>query len=596
MSFFEELKKKAEYAASPEGTKEASEFLGLPEYEKMLERTRSGQLSLTPLEVMGMAGRPIESVTAAPARAAISSLQGNLDLGEAMRAFANQFGRNVDLAPTGAQIAEKAGLQGKAAAAAGLGLDIAIDPSSIMGGAALKAGAAMKALPLLGLAGTVAKAGKIEKAAEVGSVLAKQDPLGFYSKLEDVILSKMGRSATPEQVMSIAKGAKEEEVAVSGLADFLKGKEKVTQEEVLQQIRKNRPQLTEKRPFPTKFDDYQEPGGLNYREILIALPDESAVSEVVVRPSRIQGKWDVVDEGGHVMYTGTSPEDASEYIQELGYVRNADLKTNRRNYYTGHWDEPNVLAHARVNERVDKAGKKLLHVEEIQSDWHQKGREIGYKSGSSQSGVPDAPFKKNWMELMAKRLIRQAVDSGADRMSWTPGAKQAARYNLSKQVSRIEYEPYSTPQGDNLYELLVYDKKGKQIYSDEDINIQKVEEIIGKGLARKIEAKQGRSLESERPNRPDWMSLEGLDLEVGGEGMKGFYDKMLPDFLRKFGKKYGAEVGETTADGMKVPFLELTPALKKAVKEEGLPLFKVGVSAGMPALMEKMRRDRENRD
>lgn len=90
--------------------------------------------------------------------------------------------------------------------------------------------------------------------------------------------------------------------------------------------------------------------------------------------------------------------------------------------------------------------------------------------------------------------------------------------------------------------------------------------------------------------------MSGTDLSIGGEGMKGFYDKMLPDFLRKFGKKYGAEVGETTADGMKVPFLELTPALKKAVKEEGLPLFKVGVSAGMPALMEKMRRDRENRD
>jgi hypothetical protein len=35
----------------------------------------------------------------------------------------------------------------------------------------------------------------------------------------------------------------------------------------------------------------------------------------------------------------------------------------------------------------------------------------------------------------------------------------------------------------------------------------------------------------------------GLDLNVGGgEGMRGFYDRMLPDFARKFGKRWGAEV------------------------------------------------------
>ena len=44
----------------------------------------------------------------------------------------------------------------------------------------------------------------------------------------------------------------------------------------------------------------------------------------------------------------------------------------------------------------------------------------------------------------------------------------------------------------------------------------------------------------------DWTKgrLEGLDLEVGGEGMKGFYDKMLPAMVGKFAKKYGARVSE----------------------------------------------------
>ena len=39
-------------------------------------------------------------------------------------------------------------------------------------------------------------------------------------------------------------------------------------------------------------------------------------------------------------------------------------------------------------------------------------------------------------------------------------------------------------------------------------------------------------------------SLSGIDLQVGGEGQKGFYDKILPDYLNNYGKKYGARMGE----------------------------------------------------
>jgi hypothetical protein len=42
----------------------------------------------------------------------------------------------------------------------------------------------------------------------------------------------------------------------------------------------------------------------------------------------------------------------------------------------------------------------------------------------------------------------------------------------------------------------------------------------------------------------DYMnSLSGVDLQVGGEGMKGFYDQILPSYLNEYGKKYGAQVG-----------------------------------------------------
>lgn len=51
-----------------------------------------------------------------------------------------------------------------------------------------------------------------------------------------------------------------------------------------------------------------------------------------------------------------------------------------------HWDEPNVIAHTRITARTDATGAKVLFLEEVQSDWHQKGRDEGYETESD----PDA--------------------------------------------------------------------------------------------------------------------------------------------------------------------------------------------------------------
>jgi hypothetical protein len=44
-------------------------------------------------------------------------------------------------------------------------------------------------------------------------------------------------------------------------------------------------------------------------------------------------------------------------------------------------------------------------------------------------------------------------------------------------------------------------------------------------------------------------SLAGEDLRIGGEGMKKYYDEIYPKFLDKYGKKWGARVGETSLGG-----------------------------------------------
>ena len=174
-----------------------------------------------------------------------------------------------------------------------------------------------------------------------------------------------------------------------------------------------------------------------------------------------------------------TPEERAqlERLGELG-ISEADESTAFR---SSHFDQPNILAHVRFNERTDANGKRTLFIEELQSDWHQGGRERGYGTTRSETqweafyeadgrripvgygdteaearasagnwpnvrgieiryepvtrevqnirGVPDAPFKNNaWANLALKRMIRWAAENGFDQIAWTRGDVQNTRY------------------------------------------------------------------------------------------------------------------------------------------------------------------------
>jgi len=134
------------------------------------------------------AGQFIDKYTGAPTRAAIGSLQENmLDPGAAASAAYKQFGEDPSLAPTGKDIAAKAGLSREPmfdlpwvggispAGVAGFGVDVAADPLNV-----IPLGAAAK------LAGkTGGKAAKVAAKA-----IAKSVPMG--AKATDVITGTKG--------------------------------------------------------------------------------------------------------------------------------------------------------------------------------------------------------------------------------------------------------------------------------------------------------------------------------------------------------------------------------------------------------------------
>jgi hypothetical protein len=265
-------------------------------------------------------------------------------------------------------------------------------------------------------------------------------------------------------------------------------------------------------------------------------------------------------------------------------------------------------------------GKKTLLVDEVQSDWHQAGREQGYKGGTverakdyrwdqsaqetlgikendpawvakdrsgnvvghytsesaaktrlaeSTDGVPDAPFKDDWYQLALRRAVKEAIDGGYDRVALPTGSRVSERFDLSKRIDRIDYNK----NDDGTYSMSAI-KGGKEVFSKEGLDEKELSGLVGKDVAKKIVGNEGAAQYD--ADLADELgvgmvkSLTGLDLKVGGKGMKKYYDEVYPTYLKKFGKKYGSTTGTTTVDvdGVAEPlhYMEITPAMREAFK------------------------------
>lgn len=438
---------------------------------------------------------------------------------------------------------------------------------------------------------------------------------------------------------------------------------------------------------PTRYQDYQLPGGENYREHLLTLKGDALPKEQFAKQSyetwgTNAGEWE-----------NLSPEEKQNWYD---FADRNNHFNNGETYRSSHWDEPNVLAHVRTNDRemsapytaeetsalearnaaqsklaanreeqnkvardlgttarpLEKARQakimadpnlspvqkqaaleqyvlhpdlvpfqqklqKLreeesgmlkdlppepkqksvptLHLEEVQSDWHQAGRRQGYRPeqdkklndlinqrdaivaqqnkvlndygvtvptgeartpwmelatkrdeiqnkidelGRKDRGVPDAPFKSTqaWSELALKHMIRKAAEEGKDRISWTPGEAQAARYDLSNQIKELQY----LKNDDGTYQIAGVNKDGSGFnHPDTNIPANKLPDVVGKEMAEKIVKNEGKRTRGQPSNGG---YFDGVDLKVGGEGMKGFYDNMLPKIAEKIGKQYGVKV------------------------------------------------------
>jgi hypothetical protein len=328
----------------------------------------------------------------------------------------------------------------------------------------------------------------------------------------------------------------------------------------------------------TKYSQYQLEGEKsNYKEVLVTLPSKVAPADnpnVVITKDFKAPNGDV-----HFKVTDKSTGNVYKHIGNEGSTPQSvrhqvlikfDLQAQQRvgqDFKSSHFDEPNILVHLRMNTRTDADGNKVLFLEEVQSDWGQKGKKEGFKEDASQkekddltfaikrtveeqnknekgsynynrleetannlrkrlrdlqdkeSKTPTAPFVMDtnaWTKLGLKVALKEAVKQGADKIAWTTGEQQNERYDLSKQVDKI----LAVKEGDNQYRIS--GKKNNQVVIDKLLKENELEANIGKELANKIINGEG-FISDPNGNKTNVQVFEGDGLKVGGKGMKGFY-------------------------------------------------------------------------
>jgi hypothetical protein len=187
--------------------------------------------------------------------------------------------------------------------------------------------------------------------------------------------------------------------------------------------------------------------------------------------------------------------------------------------------------------------------------------------------VPDAPFTQNtqgWLNLALKRAITMAVQGGYDKVAFVNGEQSAKRYSLSKQVDTVSWEPTTQDGAAKNVELKLPDQNPIRLRVDGDGAVlaangpgfaqfegKQLDDIIGKDLAKKIM--------SETSNG----SLAGAGLDIGGEGMKTFYNSIVPNATKALLKKLGGRQMETVHFGKELKTLT-SQGEYKVVAQNGL--------------------------
>ncbi len=348
---------------------------------------------------------------------------------------------------------------------------------------------------------------------------------------------------------------------------------------------------------------------------------------------------------------------------EQSILREELGKINEGRYQEPHFKQvPNYLSHLRTGIYNDEQGRPTYHIDELQSTRAQKVAEEGgprddAKIAELQARVKEASEAEaaivaegrdpvtnrlkredDWHKAVqtrdlrvaeleaatsappghpwvndertaylntAREAIRQATDSGVAGISLTPGSLQNERYKLSNHVDWLRFEPRQehaqSDYGDGLG-YLTGGAKGKKAFEKGIHTREELEAHVGKEMAEHLLSQPltaGRNAAGSPVQMHELKDLK--QLEIGGKGMRDWYDTRYPAIfkqeLERLHREGGGEKGSYPGQGQvnldydagrrmvpgttnkfedtpKTPmhYFPLTDQIREAVKK-GLPFF-----------------------
>ena len=345
----------------------------------------------------------------------------------------------------------------------------------------------------------------------------------------------------------------------------------------------------------TQYSEYTQEGAENYREVLLTNPgykgdpsfkfsDEKKARLQELRQKDRQAILSDLDDEPSATLTDAEKKEMrrlKRQEEELGRLAG-------RSYDSPHWQEDDVVAHARLSDREARdsfthssgarADGKVLYIEELQSDWAQAGRRRGF--GMLEPG--SYSVKKNDIRRRTNRETgyTEPIDGyivvDQDGKLVEQGIREGATSGVfeSLEAAKERAEELSGTMRAGLPE-------GPLVGSTD-----KWTEATMRRLIRKA-ADEGYDYIAWTPGfiqRGRW----------GEEGLVPFYDKMLPKATEKVAKKLDKEAKVETIEIQIVPpsvgepqstkALRITDKLKTMAKE-GQPLFAVPAAVGVGAAL-----------
>jgi hypothetical protein len=186
---------------------------------------------------------------------------------------------------------------------------------------------------------------------------------------------------------------------------------------------------------PTKFSDLQLEGDKkDYTEILVTLPSNK-LQQKVLDLEKIYN------------------QDGSNFnLRELEEARKELEKSKTTSFRSSHFDEANILVHLRMNIRKDSQGKKVLFLEEVQSDWGQKGKKEGFQSGDLQ--------KLETTRNLAREDVKK-IDKEIDEYYDKNKIKKIGDAEENVDINAIFYSQYDLARRDEKFNKLLKTKGDK---------------------------------------------------------------------------------------------------------------------------------------